>query len=53
MSDVVAAKAWKNVYGAHITYITLKRLYEEHLTVARQLAVPQSREELQERNMRR
>jgi len=33
-------------YDAHITYTALKRLYEEHLTVARQLVVPQSRAEL-------
>jgi len=46
VSDAVTVKACKDEYGVHITYTTLKRLYEEHLFVARRLEVPQSREEL-------
>jgi len=33
----------------HISYPTLKRVYEAHLTEARQLENPQTREEMQER----
>jgi len=53
MSEASAAKAFEDDHGAHITYIALKRLYDEHLTVARQLVVPRSREELQKRERRR
>jgi len=45
MSDDVARAASKSEYGAHISYPALKRFYEEHLTVARQLEVPKTREE--------
>ncbi|RHN45536.1 hypothetical protein MtrunA17_Chr7g0232381 [Medicago truncatula] len=37
----------------HIIYPTLKWVYEHHLTEARKLEEPQTREELQERGMRR
>jgi len=44
MSDVVARAASKSEYGAHISYPTLKQCYEEHLTEARRLNDPQTRE---------
>jgi len=53
MSDVVARAASKSEYGAHISYPTLKRLYEEHLTEVRRLGDPQTREELLQRDRRR
>lgn len=53
MSAAAVAKACKAKYGAHLTFVALKRLYEDHLIVARQLDVPQSREELKERDRRR
>ena len=53
MSDVAAVKASKTEYSAHISYPALKRIYEEHLTIARQLEVPQTREEMLERDRRR
>jgi len=53
MSDVVARAEAKTEYGAHISYPTLKRLYEEHLTEAGRLKDPQSREEMLERDKRR
>jgi len=34
--------------GGHISYPTLKRLYEAHLTETRRLEAPQTREEMQE-----
>ena len=37
----------------HISYPTLKRLYEAHLTEARWLVDPQTREEMQESGRRR
>ena len=45
MSDVIARAKAKTEYGAHISYPTLNRLYEEHLTEARRLDDPQTREE--------
>jgi hypothetical protein len=53
MSDVAAPAEAKTEYGAHISYPTLKQLYEEHLTEARRLEHPQSREEMLERDRRR
>jgi len=53
MSDVDARAEAKTEYGAHISYPALKRLYEEHLTEARRLEDPQSREEMLERDRRR
>ncbi|RHN74697.1 hypothetical protein MtrunA17_Chr2g0313141 [Medicago truncatula] len=53
MSDVAARAYAKIEYGAHISYPTLKRLYEAHLTKARRLEDPQSREEMLERDRRR
>ena len=40
-------------YAGHISYPTLKRLYEAHLTEPRRLEDPQTREEMQERGKRR
>jgi len=42
MKGVAAAKACSDEYGGHITYTSLKRFYEEHLTEARWLEEPQS-----------
>nr|ABD32270.2 IMP dehydrogenase/GMP reductase, related [Medicago truncatula] len=53
MSDDAACAESKSEYGSHISYPTLKRLYKEHLTVARDLHDPQTREERLERHMRR
>ena len=53
MSDVAARVEAKTEYGAHISYPTLKWLYEAHLTEARRLEDPQSREEMLERDRRR
>jgi len=53
MSNVAARAKAKTEYGAHISYPTLKRLYEEHLTEARRLEDPQSREEMLERERER
>jgi len=52
MSDVDARAEAKNEYGAHISYLTLKWLYEAHLTEAGRLEDPQSREERLERDRR-
>ena len=53
MSDVVARAEAKTKYGDRINYPTLKWLYEEHLTEARRLDDPHTREERQERDRRR
>ena len=53
MSDVAARAEAKSEYGAHISYPVLKRLYEEHLTEARRLDDPHTREERQERDRMR
>jgi len=49
MSDA-AARAES---AGHISYPTLKRVYEDHLTEARRLKNPQTREDMQERGRRR
>jgi len=49
MSDA-AARAES---AGHISYPTLKRVYEDHLTEARRLENPQTREEMWERGRRR
>jgi len=49
VGEVVVVKMCKKEFGAYVTFTMLKELYEEHLTVARQVVVPQSREKLQER----
>lgn len=51
--EAVEVKVCNDEYNVHITYNTLKWLYQEHLIVARRLEVPQSREELQERERMR
>jgi hypothetical protein len=48
MSDVDARAEVRNESAGHISYPALKRVYEEHLTEARLLEDPQTREELQE-----
>jgi len=53
MLDAAARATSKSEYGAHISYPTLKRLYEDHLIVARRLDDPQMREKLPERDRRR
>jgi len=53
MSDVAARAEAKIEYGAHISYPTLKRVYEAHLTEAGRLEDPQSREEMLERDRKR
>jgi len=53
MSDAAARVEAKTEYGAHISYVTLKRLYEAHLIKARRLEDPQSREEMLESDRRR
>jgi len=40
MSDAAARAEAKTEYGAHISYPTLKRLYEAHLTESRRLKDP-------------
>jgi hypothetical protein len=46
MSDVDARAEVRNESAGHISYPTLKRLYVAHLTEARKLEDPQTREEL-------
>nr|ABN08023.1 IMP dehydrogenase/GMP reductase, related [Medicago truncatula] len=53
MSDVDARSEIRTESAGHISYPTLKRVYEDHLTEARRLDDPQTREELQERARRR
>jgi len=48
LGEADAVKECKNENGAYITYTLLKQFYEEHLTIARRLEVPKSREELKE-----
>ena len=52
LDDAARAEA-KTKYGDRINYPTLKWLYEEHLTEARRLEDPQTREEQLERDRRR
>jgi len=49
MSDVAARAEVRTEYVGHISYPTLKRVYEAHLTEARRLENPQTREEMQEK----
>ena len=49
MSDADARAQVRDESPGHISYPALKRVYEEHLTEARRLERPQSREEMQER----
>ena len=53
MSDAASCAEEKSEYGAHISYLVLKWLYEEHLTQARRLDDPQTREERLKRDRRR
>jgi hypothetical protein len=53
MSDVDARAEVRTESAGHISYPTLKRLYEAHLTEARRLEDPQTKEEMQERGRRR
>jgi hypothetical protein len=53
MSDADARDQVRDESPGHISYPALKRVYEEHLTEARRLERPQSREEMQERARRR
>jgi len=48
MSEVDARAEARTESPGHINYPTLKRLYEAHLTEARRLEDPQTREEMQE-----
>jgi len=47
MSEADARAEARTESPAHISYLTLKRLYEAHLTEARRLEDPQTREEMQ------
>jgi hypothetical protein len=53
MSDADARAEVRNESAGHISYPSLKRVYEDHLTEARRLEEPHTREELQERTRRR
>lgn len=53
MSDVDARVEVRTESASHISYPTLKRVYEHHLIEARRLDKPQTREELQERGRMR
>jgi len=53
MSDVAARAEVRTESAGHISYPTLKRVYEAHLTEARRLENLQTREEMQERDRRR
>ncbi|XP_024632223.1 protein MAIN-LIKE 2-like [Medicago truncatula] len=53
MSDVDVRAEIRTESAGHISYPTLKRVYEDHLTEARRLDDPHMREELQERARRR
>jgi len=53
MSETAARAAAGKEYGAHISYLALKQLYEEHLTEARRLHDPHTWAELHERDRRR
>jgi len=53
MLDVAARVEVRVESAGHISYPTLKRVYEDHLTEARRLENPQTREEMQERGRRR
>lgn len=53
MSDADARAEIRSESAGHISYPTLKRVYEHHLIEARRLEDPQTREELQERDRRR
>jgi len=53
MSEADARAEVKTKSAGHISYSTMKRLYEAHLTEARRLEDPQTREEMQERGRRR
>jgi hypothetical protein len=53
MTDDAARAESKSEFGAHISYPTLKRLYEEHLAVDRKLHDPQTREERLDSDLRR
>jgi len=46
MSDVAARAEVRAESAGHISYPTLKRVYEDHLTEARRLENPQTREEM-------
>jgi len=48
MSDVAVKVEVRVESAGHISYLTLKRVYEYHLTEARRLENPQTREEMQE-----
>jgi len=53
MSDADVRVEVRNESAGHISYPSLKRVYEDHLTEARRLEDPHMREELQERGRRR
>ncbi|RHN66910.1 hypothetical protein MtrunA17_Chr3g0096951 [Medicago truncatula] len=53
MSDANAMAEIRTESAGHISYPTLKRVYEDHLIEARRLEDPLTREELQERARRR
>jgi len=53
MSDAAARAEVRTESAGHINYLTLKRVYESHLTEARWLENPHAREEMQERGRRR
>jgi len=48
MLEVDARAEARTESAGHISYPTLKRLYEAHLTKARRLEYPETREEMQE-----
>ena len=48
MSDDATKAEVRTESAGHISYHTLKRLYEAHLTKARRLEYPETREEMQE-----
>jgi len=49
MSDATARAEVRTEFAGHISYPTLTWVYEAHLTEARRLENPQTREEMQER----
>ena len=53
MSDDAARAEVRAESAGHISYPTLERVYEDHLTEARRLENPHTKEEMQERGKRR
>jgi len=53
MPDAAGRAESKSEYGAHISYTTLKQLYESHLIEARRLEHLQTRDEMLDKDRRK